>query len=111
MPMEFDGHTATQVPHWMQRSAWITPASSSQNQTLPGGSAMPFICSRDAVALHEPTTAGAPAMAGGQLRRRDAPGPGVERLAGAALRLVAADQAHQGVGDAVDRQRRRRPSR
>jgi hypothetical protein len=46
MPMEFDGHTATQVPHWMQRSAWITPASSSQNHTLPGGSAMPFISSR-----------------------------------------------------------------
>ena len=44
-PMEFEGHTATQVPHWMQRSAWITPASSSQNQTLPGGSVIPFICS------------------------------------------------------------------
>ena len=34
MPMEFEGQTATQVPHWMQRSAWITPASSSQNHTL-----------------------------------------------------------------------------
>ncbi len=44
--MEFEGQTATQVPHWMQRSAWITPASSSQNHTLPGGSAIPFICSR-----------------------------------------------------------------
>ena len=39
------GQTATHVPHWMQRSAWITPASSSQNQTLPGGSVIPFICS------------------------------------------------------------------
>jgi hypothetical protein len=46
MPMELDGHTATQVPHWMQRSASITPASSSQNQVLPGGSATPFISSR-----------------------------------------------------------------
>ena len=46
MPMEFEGQTATQVPHWMQRSAWITPASSSQNHTLPGGSVIPFICSR-----------------------------------------------------------------
>ena len=46
MPMELDGQTATQVPHWMQRSASITPASSSQNHTLPGGSAIPFICSR-----------------------------------------------------------------
>jgi hypothetical protein len=46
MPMEFDGHTATQVPHWMQRSASMTPASSSQNQTLSGGSVMPFISSR-----------------------------------------------------------------
>ena len=46
IPMELDGQTATQVPHWMQRSASITPASSSQNQTFPGGSAMPFICSR-----------------------------------------------------------------
>ncbi len=44
-PMEFEGQTATHVPHWMQRSAWITPASSSQNQTLPGGSVIPFICS------------------------------------------------------------------
>ena len=46
IPMEFEGQTATQVPHWMQRSAWMTPASSSQNQTLPGGSVIPFICSR-----------------------------------------------------------------
>ena len=46
IPMEFDGHTATHVPHSMQRSAWITPASSSQNHTLPGGSGMPFISSR-----------------------------------------------------------------
>src|ERR1019366_3200482 len=45
-PIEFDGHTATQVPHWMQRSAKITPASSSQNQVLPGGSVTPFISSR-----------------------------------------------------------------
>ena len=47
-PMELDGQTATHVPHSMQRSAWITPASSSQNHTLPGGSAMPFISSRTA---------------------------------------------------------------
>ncbi len=46
MPIELDGQTATHVPHWMQRSAWITPASSSQNHTLPGGSLMPFISSR-----------------------------------------------------------------
>ncbi len=45
MPMEFDGHTAMQVPHWMHRLASITPASSSQNHTLPGGSGIPFICS------------------------------------------------------------------
>ena len=45
-PMEFEGQTATQVPQRMQRSASITPASSSQNHTFPGGSAMPFICSR-----------------------------------------------------------------
>ena len=44
--MEFDGHTATHVPHPMQRSAAMTAASSSQNQTFPGGSGIPFICSR-----------------------------------------------------------------
>ena len=46
MPIELDGQTATQVPHWMQRSASMTAASSSQNQTLPDGSGMPFISSR-----------------------------------------------------------------
>ena len=43
---EMDGHAATHVPHWMQRSASMTPAASSQNQTLPGGSSIPFISSR-----------------------------------------------------------------
>ena len=45
-PIEFEGHTATHVPHSMHRPASITPASSSKNQVLPGGSAMPFISSR-----------------------------------------------------------------
>ncbi len=49
IPIELDGQTATQVPHWMQRSASMTPASSSQNQVLPGGSSMPFIRSRSQV--------------------------------------------------------------
>ena len=48
IPMEFEGQTATQVPQRMHRSASMTPASSSQNHTLPGGSGMPFICSRSA---------------------------------------------------------------
>ncbi len=46
MPIELDGQAATQVPHWMQRSASMTPACSSQNHVLPGGSAIPFISSR-----------------------------------------------------------------
>ena len=45
-PIEFEGHTATQVPHSMHRPASITPASSSKNQVLPGGSVIPFISSR-----------------------------------------------------------------
>ncbi len=45
-PIELEGQAATQVPHWMQRSASMTAAASSQNQTLPGGSSMPFISSR-----------------------------------------------------------------
>ena len=46
MPIELDGQAATQVPHWMHRSASMTPACSSQNHVLPGGSAIPFISSR-----------------------------------------------------------------
>ena len=46
MPMELDGQAAMQVPHWMQRPASMTPAWSSQNQVLPGGSVIPFISSR-----------------------------------------------------------------
>ncbi len=45
-PIELDGQTATQVPHWMQRSASITADSSSQNHVFPGASATPFISSR-----------------------------------------------------------------
>ncbi len=46
IPMELEGQAATQVPHWMQRPASMTPAWSSQNQVLPGGSAIPLISSR-----------------------------------------------------------------
>ena len=46
MPIELDGQAATHVPHWMQRPASMTPACSSKNQVLPGGSSMPFISSR-----------------------------------------------------------------
>lgn len=45
-PIELEGHTATHVPHWMQRSASMTAASSSQNHVFPGASATPFISSR-----------------------------------------------------------------
>ncbi len=51
-PIELDGQTATQVPHWMQRSASMTPACSSQNQVLPGGSADPVHLVADPVGLH-----------------------------------------------------------
>jgi hypothetical protein len=67
--MELDGQAATQVPHWMQRSASITPAWSSQNQVLPGGSAIPFISSRMRYAFTA-TPAGPAAPAG----RRPRPG-------------------------------------
>ncbi len=44
--MEFDGHTATQVPHSMQRFASMTPAANSQNQVFRGASTISFISSR-----------------------------------------------------------------
>jgi hypothetical protein len=46
IPIESEGQTAMHAPHWMHRPASITPASSSQNQVLPGASSAPFISSR-----------------------------------------------------------------
>ena len=43
IPIELDGQAATQVPHWMHRPASMTPACSSKNHVLPGGSSIPLI--------------------------------------------------------------------
>ena len=43
---EFEGQTATHVPHCTHRSVLRTAASSSQNHVLPLGSSTPFIESR-----------------------------------------------------------------
>ena len=92
----------------MQRSAKMTPASSSQNHVLPGGSSTPFISSRMRKPfigrhLRRPSSGvRCPARVARSSSLGDAAGPVVEGLAVAALGLVAAHHSQQGVGDLVD---------
>src|SRR4029450_8536649 len=90
---------AMQAPHWTQRSASMTAASSYQNQSLPGASSMSLISSR----ILSPAMSGPSSEGRSQLVVGEAPGPLVERLAVAALGAVAGDQGGQGLGDLVDR--------
>ena len=110
MPIELDGQTATQVPHWMQRSGVDDPGLE-----LPE----PRLARRLLDAVHLVADAGSPSSA----RRRLGPGdrvpvplgqrravvvghpagPVVEGLVLSPLRLVAADDPQQRVGHVVDR--------
>src|SRR4249919_2964562 len=98
--MESLGQAAIQAPHWTQRSASMTASSSSQNQSLPGASSMPFISSR----ILYPAMSGPPSLEGGsQLGVRESPRPLVERLAVAPFGTVAGEQVGQRLGYLVDR--------